>query len=49
MGAPAFQFKQQFLRYNVAVLSSNFSLYGDISHRVMNTLETFGFPRNLFH
>jgi DNA polymerase V len=48
MGAPAFQFKQQFLRYNVAVLSSNFSLYGDISHRVMNTLETFGYPLEIY-
>ncbi len=40
--------QQQFLRYNVAVLSSNFSLYGDISHRVMNTLETFGYPLEIY-
>lgn len=48
MGAPAFQLKQEFLRYNVAVLSSNFSLYGDISHRVMITLESFGFPLEIY-
>jgi len=44
MGAPAFQYKQTFLRHDVAVLSSNFSLYGDMSERVMATLEEFGFP-----
>src|ERR1700677_3829662 len=48
MGAPAFQLKQQFLRYNVAVLSSNFSLYRGISHRVMITLETFGYPLEIY-
>lgn len=48
MGAPAFQFKQQFLRYDVAVLSSNFCLYGDISSRVMNVLDSFGFPLEIY-
>ncbi len=48
MGAPAFQFKQQFLRYDVAVLSSNFSLYGDISSRVMGVLDSFGFPLEIY-
>ncbi len=48
MGAPAFQCKEQFLRYDVAVLSPNFSLYGDISRRVMETLETFGFPLEIY-
>lgn len=48
MGAPAFQFKQQFLQFNVAILSANFSLYGDISRRVMETLETFEFPIEVY-
>lgn len=48
MGAPAFECKQLFLRYNVAVLSCNFSLYGDISHRVMETLESFGYPLEVY-
>ncbi|MFQ6608522.1 MAG: Y-family DNA polymerase [Fidelibacterota bacterium] len=39
MGEPAFKIKE-FLRSNkVAVFSSNFALYGDMSQRVMNTLE----------
>lgn len=48
MGAPAFQFKDLFLRHNVAVLSANFSLYGDISRRVMETVETFGYPLEIY-
>jgi DNA polymerase V len=48
MGAPAFQYKQTFLRHDVAVLSSNFSLYGDMSERVMTTLEGFGFPLEIY-
>lgn len=48
MGAPAFEYKQHFLRYNVAVLSANFSLYGDISCRVMDTLETFGYSLEIY-
>lgn len=48
MGAPAFECRQLFLRYNVAVLSSNFSLYGDISCRVMETLESFGYPLEVY-
>lgn len=41
MGAPHFQWKDFFERQGVIVLSSNFSLYGDISHRVMQTLAHF--------
>ncbi len=48
MGAPAFECRQLFLRHNVAVLSSNFSLYGDISTRVMETLESFGYPLEVY-
>jgi DNA polymerase V len=45
---PAFECRQLFLRHNVAVLSSNFSLYGDISCRVMETLESFGYPLEVY-
>jgi DNA polymerase V len=41
MGAPAFQFKQILEKNNIAVFSSNFALYGDMSHRVMDILGTF--------
>lgn len=39
MGAPAFTCKPLFQRHNIVVLSSNFSLYGDMSRRVMATLK----------
>lgn len=39
MGAPAFQYKTIFETQKVVVLSSNYILYGDISHRVMMTIE----------
>jgi len=48
MGAPAFQQRETFLKHNVAVLSSNFSLYGDMSERVMSVLEDFGFPMEVY-
>lgn len=38
MGAPAFQWEALFRRQGVAVFSSNFPLYGDLSARVMGTL-----------
>lgn len=41
MGAPAFQLQEQFKRYRVHALSSNFELYGDMSRRVMHTLSQF--------
>jgi DNA polymerase V len=41
MGAPAFEYADLFRNYNVKVLSSNFTLYADMSHRVMRTLENF--------
>ena len=41
MGAPAFKFKEFFSRNNVRVFSSNYSLYGNMSFRVMATLEQF--------
>lgn len=41
MGAPAFEYAELFRNYQVKVLSSNFTLYADMSHRVMRTLEYF--------
>lgn len=38
MGAPAFQYSALFKKHNVHLFSSNFSLYGDMSMRVMQTL-----------
>ncbi len=39
MGAPAFQWEHVFRRQGIAVFSSNYALYGDLSARVMSTLE----------
>lgn len=41
MGAPLFQYKELIERHNVAVLSSNYALYGDMSRRVMQILMQF--------
>lgn len=40
MGKPAFQVRHELERHKVAVFSSNYALYGDLSHRVMQTLES---------
>lgn len=39
MGAPYFKIKDDLRRQNVAVFSSNYALYADMSRRVMDTLE----------
>lgn len=39
MGEPEFKARAQLRRHNVEVFSSNYALYGDISARVMATLE----------
>lgn len=41
MGAPAFKYQSLFKEKQVQVFSSNFSLYSDISHRVMRVLAQF--------
>lgn len=41
MGKPAFQCRGLFVRHGVAVFSSNYALYGDLSARVMATLARF--------
>jgi DNA polymerase V len=41
MGAPAFEYKYLFQRFAVHVFSANFSLYGDLSNRVMTILADY--------
>ncbi len=41
MGAPLFQYKELIDRHDVAVFSSNYALYGDMSRRVMQVLKKF--------
>lgn len=41
MGAPAFQFEALLERYNVAIYSTNFALYSDMSRRVMSILSNY--------
>jgi len=40
MGAPIFQYEDIVKKYKIELLSSNFTLYGDMSRRVMETLKT---------
>lgn len=44
MGAPAFRYRKLFNQYHVHIFSSNYTLYGDMSQRVMATLAGFA-PR----
>lgn len=41
MSQPYFQIKEEFKKHNVHVFSSNYTLYADMSRRVMQTLEEF--------
>jgi DNA polymerase V len=41
MGTPFFKCKDLIKKYKVEVFSSNYALYGDMSQRVMNTLQNF--------
>ncbi len=41
MGVPAFQIEKLLTDHQVAIFSSNYALYGDLSVRVMNTLASF--------
>lgn len=41
MGEPLFEVRDLVNRHNVAALSSNYELYGDLSHRMMCILEDF--------
>lgn len=40
MGVPEFKWRKELESNKVAVFSSNYTLYGDLSHRVMMTLES---------
>ncbi|ERP30711.1 Y-family DNA polymerase [Chitinivibrio alkaliphilus] len=41
MGIPLFKIREEIRRHSIAVFSSNYELYGDISLRVMKTLRGF--------
>ena len=41
MGVPAFEIKDLIRKHNIEVFSSNYTLYADMSSRVMETLATF--------
>lgn len=41
MGAPEFQVREQLQKNSINVFSSNYTLYGDLSKRVMNILRQF--------
>jgi len=41
MGAPIFKYRKLLKKHNVQILSSNYSLYGDMSSRVMAILKQF--------
>ena len=41
MGAPIFKYKSLIKKHNIVVLSSNYPLYADMSHRVMNIVSEF--------
>ncbi|HMG67537.1 MAG TPA: Y-family DNA polymerase [Chitinophagaceae bacterium] len=41
MGTPAYMIEDQLRQHNVAIFSSNYTLYGDMSDRVMKTFASF--------
>ncbi|MEM7515202.1 MAG: DNA polymerase V subunit UmuC, partial [Bacteroidota bacterium] len=41
MAKPIFKLREQIQAHQVQVFSSNYTLYGDLSNRVMQVLETF--------
>ena len=41
MGTPEFMIREQLKEHNVKIFSSNYTLYGDLSDRVMKTLASF--------
>lgn len=48
MGAPIFEYKELIKEKNIYIFSSNFALYGDMSMRVMKTLESFLYPMEIY-
>lgn len=45
MGDPAYLYKN---RADIVMLSANFALYSDLSHRVMQTLASFSYPMEVY-
>ena len=41
MGVPLFQIRNEIEKHNIAIFSSNYVLYGDMSHRVMSLLSCY--------
>lgn len=41
MGVPAHQIRTEIEQYNIGVFSSNYTLYGDMSNRVMSMLSSY--------
>ena len=48
MGVPAFKIKNIINKHNINVFSTNFSLYGDMSKRVINTISTFDIKMEIY-
>ena len=48
MGAPAFEYKYLFERNHVKVFSANFSLYADMSNRVMSILSNYSPSQEIY-
>ncbi len=48
MGAAAFEYEKLFLKHQVNVLASNYMLYGDLSHRVVETIAQFEYPLEVY-
>ena len=49
MGAPAFKYKEIFQKNNVQIFSSNFTLYGDMSNRVMSIIASYNRHYSITH
>lgn len=48
MGQPWFKFKILAKQHNILALSSNYTLYADMSNRLMNLLRTFGLQQEMY-
>ncbi len=48
MGTPKFRIESLIRQHNIAVFSSNFPLYHDMSKRVMRYIRRWGFPQSVY-
>ena len=48
MGAPWFRIKESAKKHDITALSSNYELYGDMSHRVMNLLSKYSPEQEIY-